>query len=470
MLTATHMHPHSAARNLRFVVAAGVIVFAAAMLGILLRPIGYLAVFWPANAIFLGLLLRQPELARLPTFVSVFIGYAAADLVTGGQWGTSVMLTLANMIGITAGWLILRRFDRKTLHMQGQYSALVLLFGSGVAALVSAAIGGPVAHSAFNAPLMQGFVMWWVSEWMNHMMLLPLLMALPSKQLPPLPSKAPVWPWHAMPVLTAAALEVASYVIGGPGALTFSLPALLWCALTYRISSTALITLIVCTSKTIAISVGSFDFTPEHFSEVVSIRLGMTMLILGPLSVAGAHAARSALLQRLNYAANHDSLTDVLSRHGFVQACNLLFKRLSHDGTPIAVLMLDLDHFKRVNDSHGHATGDRLLRDFTRTLAQTLRPQDVLGRIGGEEFAVVLPQISAADAATIAERLCNAVRTEAFLTTQQEPMRATVSIGVAHVTRLQRHDSIETLLRDADIALYQSKASGRDRVVLGTAR
>ena len=120
------------------------------------------------------------------------------------------------------------------------------------------------------------------------------------------------------------------------------------------------------------------------------------------------YMTRSELLHRMRYQAHHDSLTDVLSRNGFVQASNSLLQRLTHESGSVAVLMLDLDHFKRVNDSYGHATGDLLLREFTRTMTQTLRPQDVLGRIGGEEFAVVLPRISAADAATIAERLCHA--------------------------------------------------------------
>ena len=129
-----------------------------------------------------------------------------------------------------------------------------------------------------------------------------------------------------------------------------------------------------------------------------------------------------------------------------------------------------LFHAVQQGGTYGHATGDLLLREFTRTMTQTLRPQDVLGRIGGEEFAVVLPRISAADAATIAERLCHAVRSGNFQTTQSEPLRATVSIGVAYITQLGSQDSIENLLRDADVALYQAKAGGRDRVVLSPVR
>ena len=103
-------------------------------------------------------------------------------------------------------------------------------------------------------------------------------------------------------------------------------------------------------------------------------------------------------------------------------------------------------------------------------MVHTLRPQDVFGRIGGEEFAVVLPHISAQDAATIAERLCLAVRSGTFQTLRNEPLPATVSIGIVHVAQLSPHESIENLLRDADVALYQAKSRGRDRVMLGPAR
>jgi diguanylate cyclase (GGDEF)-like protein len=167
----------------------------------------------------------------------------------------------------------------------------------------------------------------------------------------------------------------------------------------------------------------------------------------------------------MRYQAHHDSLTDVLSRNGFVQASHALLKRLTHEGSSAAVLMLDLDHFKRVNDNHGHASGDRLLRDVSQVLTESLRPQDVLGRIGGEEFAVVLPHISFEDATAIAERLCHTVRSGRFLTAHHEPLQATLSIGLAYKQTLQHGDSLEDLLREADLALYQAKAQGRDCAV-----
>lgn len=452
----------------RLLICASLAVFAAAMVGILLRPIGYLSVFWPANQIVLVLLVRYPRLMRPLGLLALFASFVAADLLTGTSLWLSAGFSTANLFGAVCGWLILRRQSERDLQMEGQYSALLIFFASGVAALASASIGGPVSAWAFELSLLQGLMMWWTGEWMNAMILLPFLLALPSARKQATGQERMPWALKFLPALAVVGLEMTSYMVGNKvGSLVFSLPALLWCALSYRILTTAVITMVVFVTKVIVIS-STMGFVPSNFLDAATLRLGITMLILGPLSVAGAHAARAELLHRMRYQAHHDSLTDLLSRNGFVQASHSLLKRLTHEGSSAAVLMLDLDHFKRVNDSHGHASGDRLLRDVSSALAESLRPQDLLGRIGGEEFAVVLPNISFLDATTIAERLCQTVRSGQFQTAHNEPLQATLSIGLAYSQALRPGDSLEDLLREADLALYQAKARGRDCAVWAT--
>jgi two-component system cell cycle response regulator len=126
--------------------------------------------------------------------------------------------------------------------------------------------------------------------------------------------------------------------------------------------------------------------------------------------------------------------------------------------------MLDLDHFKRVNDSLGHQAGDRVLREFATLVAGGARANDVAARYGGEEFAVILPHTDAAMAARVAERIRTAVREFVFLEDEQ-PVRVTVSAGVATYPSTPDLDSADALLRAADLALYAAKESGRDRVV-----
>jgi two-component system, cell cycle response regulator len=128
---------------------------------------------------------------------------------------------------------------------------------------------------------------------------------------------------------------------------------------------------------------------------------------------------------------------------------------------PLAVLMLDLDHFKAVNDSHGHARGDSVLRELAHRVQEQIREVDTFARYGGEEFVVVLPETSVEGAAQLAERICVAVRREPFRQEGEEPLDITVSVGGA---AFPEHGSTPaTLMRSADKALYVAKGEGRDR-------
>jgi diguanylate cyclase (GGDEF)-like protein len=128
---------------------------------------------------------------------------------------------------------------------------------------------------------------------------------------------------------------------------------------------------------------------------------------------------------------------------------------------PLAVLMLDLDHFKQVNDVHGHARGDTVLRELAQRVQEQIREVDTFARYGGEEFVVVLPETTVEGAAQLAERICEAIRREPFRVEGEAPLDITLSIGGA---AFPDHGSTPaTLMRSADRALYVAKAEGRDR-------
>jgi diguanylate cyclase (GGDEF)-like protein len=128
---------------------------------------------------------------------------------------------------------------------------------------------------------------------------------------------------------------------------------------------------------------------------------------------------------------------------------------------PLAVLMLDLDHFKRVNDTHGHARGDSVLRELAHRVQEQIREVDTFARYGGEEFVVVLPETSVEGAAQLAERICVAVRREPFRVEGETPLDITVSVGGAAFP--EQGSTPATLMRSADRALYEAKDQGRDR-------
>jgi diguanylate cyclase (GGDEF)-like protein len=162
-------------------------------------------------------------------------------------------------------------------------------------------------------------------------------------------------------------------------------------------------------------------------------------------------------------AATIDPLTEIFNRRALLDAGRRVLARIAWDKEPAAILMFDLDHFKKINDRFGHAVGDRALQTFARTAAAKLRATDIVGRLGGEEFAAVLPATNLQAAAVAAERV-----REAFEIAAKEidglPVGGTVSIGAAATDNPDA--DIDALLALADRALYAAKASGRNRFVL----
>jgi diguanylate cyclase (GGDEF)-like protein len=161
-----------------------------------------------------------------------------------------------------------------------------------------------------------------------------------------------------------------------------------------------------------------------------------------------------------------DSLTGLVNRRAFferTESARLLATRLH---SPIALMMIDIDHFKRLNDRFGHATGDEALRVFAATAQQTLRDHDIMGRLGGEEFALVLPATDLEGATQAAERLRRAVAV-VLPPASDSQYGMTVSIGVVVI---DPNEHINSALARADRALYAAKNSGRDCVVVGEPR
>lgn len=170
---------------------------------------------------------------------------------------------------------------------------------------------------------------------------------------------------------------------------------------------------------------------------------------------------RKALEDQLRRQATTDCLTGVLNRRAFLEALERADDLARRHGRPLALLLLDADHFKRVNDTYGHAAGDAVLRELARIGNACLRASDRLGRIGGEEFAFLLQETDAPGAVAFAERLLAAIRATRVDIGREVPLSFTVSIGVALSNSGMK--SHQTLLQCADQALYAAKSGGRDQ-------
>lgn len=175
---------------------------------------------------------------------------------------------------------------------------------------------------------------------------------------------------------------------------------------------------------------------------------------------------RERLASELERLATTDELTGLYGRRHFMSLAERELARLRRTGAPLVVLMLDLDRFKRVNDTHGHAVGDLVLRELGAVLRDALRELDIAGRLGGEEFAVLLPDTTIDQGLEVAERLRAAMaqRRVAVSETAVE-IACTVSIGVASN---RPNEPLDALLNRADQAMYAAKRAGRDRVVADT--
>ena len=178
-----------------------------------------------------------------------------------------------------------------------------------------------------------------------------------------------------------------------------------------------------------------------------------------PYSVAWLQGIVDALADL----SNRDPLTGLVNRRSFEMTLEREMDRVARAGEPALLLMIDIDHFKRVNDAHGHPAGDQVIRAVAAALAQSVRPMDTVARIGGEEFAVVLPNCPPSFGPTVAERMRTAVAAQEVELAPAGPLlQVTISLGAAFAPQWVRSSPLLWMER-ADRQLYRAKTEGRNR-------
>jgi diguanylate cyclase (GGDEF)-like protein len=171
----------------------------------------------------------------------------------------------------------------------------------------------------------------------------------------------------------------------------------------------------------------------------------------------------------MRYKADHDALTALWNRAGALALLRDELSRASRSGAPVSLLLCDIDHFKQINDRHGHIAGDEVLRQVAYRLRESVRPHDCVGRYGGEEFLIVLGGCSEANLRRRAENIREAIGRVPF-TLPETVLTVTISIGAMTIEQWDRCLLIDFYLKEADEALYQAKAAGRDCVVFAEPR
>ena len=181
-----------------------------------------------------------------------------------------------------------------------------------------------------------------------------------------------------------------------------------------------------------------------------------------PTGAVGSPAWMQGLIDALCELSSRDALTGLANRRHFEMVLAREIDRVARAGEPALLLLLDIDHFKRVNDSHGHAAGDLVLKAVSDALLECVRPMDTVARIGGEEFAVVLPNCPPAFGPTVAERMRTRIERRPVTIGLSEQISVTVSLGGAFAPQWVR-STMGLWLERADLQLYNAKAGGRNR-------
>ncbi|PKM29790.1 MAG: GGDEF domain-containing protein [Gammaproteobacteria bacterium HGW-Gammaproteobacteria-11] len=184
-------------------------------------------------------------------------------------------------------------------------------------------------------------------------------------------------------------------------------------------------------------------------------------LILGSMGLILMTKERAD--ERNRQLAMHDELTGLPNRRACLDGLGRMLAQTQRNATALTLMMIDIDHFKAINDNYGHQSGDAVLRTMSNCISDRLRMQDLAGRIGGEEFLVILPDTDLQGAKALAENLRQSIEAADFVTDKGQPLQVTVSIGL-HSLRTESDGTINTLISNADQAMYRAKQMGRNRV------
>ena len=227
------------------------------------------------------------------------------------------------------------------------------------------------------------------------------------------------------------------------------------------LSPHAKITLFVAAGSSV-FTIGAFIYkysAAEGWKASVNRGLALVVIWVTALLIVRVKAVQKQLVEM----AIHDFLTDLLTRREMFGRLSREIVRANRLHKPLSIMMIDIDHFKKINDTYGHITGDLVLKEMAQRLRGTIRKYDFIGRYGGEEFLVATPEIAVHPAQELAERLRRVIMTAPFQIPPPAVITVTTSIGV---TQLVEGETVEQLVARADAALYKAKESGRNRVVV----
>jgi diguanylate cyclase (GGDEF)-like protein len=420
---------------------------------------------WPPT----GLALAAVLLLGYRVWPAVLVGAYLVNVTTAGSVATSIGIATGNTLEAVVGAYLVNRFangrdafDRpEDVFKWALLAAMISTVVSATFGVTSLCLGG-VASWASYGPI---WLTWWLGDAAGALIVAPLVL---------LWARNPRLQWNrrqcreaALLLLTVCAIglivfgEVAPFQDNNPPLTFLCIPPVVWAA--YRFGQREAVTASFLFSA-FAVSatlrgVGAFAGDSPNES-LLLLQAFMGVITVMAMTLAASVSQRKRFETQLAHLADHDSLTDLLSRRRFEAELWQHLAEAKRYGTRGSLLFLDLDEFKLINDRLGHETGDKLLVALAALLRGRLRTSDLLARVGGDEFAIALPHTGGDQAQALAEQLIEAIGSHPFQVAGR-PVTITVSIGIA----LFPEDgvTVDELLAHADAAMYRAKRAGGNR-------
>ncbi len=430
-----------------------------------------LPVVWPSDAALLAILLHRPR-AKLSLVLSAGLaGNLLANLITREAFLVPALLAPANLLGVAiAGTMLRRKLGTLSLLATPSTGGYFMTVAGILAPAASAIVGATVARWGFGHPFGTGLLIWFLAESLGLLLFTPVLLAMMRGEFRAWlhePSEGGRVEMLAMQLLVAASSYLVFFAL--PNAMLYMLfpPVTL---VTFRLGrlGTKMAVVIVAMFGVVGTMSGQgpiHQMTVDPVEQAVLLQAFLAALLLCSLPATATLSARRTALDEaeerqraleerqatLSLLASTDSLTGLLNRGAFRDRVEAT---LAGANAPSCMLAIDLDRFKQVNDRYGHAAGDAALAHIARLLVRHLRPEDVIGRLGGDEFMVLLPDTHPKEAAMIVQRLQNALAATPLSLTCGTVLPLAMSIGAA---RRDATGSLDMLAAEADAALYRAK-------------
>ena len=429
-------------------------------------PVGQGAGLWPAAGLSLSALLLLPPRQWPWVLAAVGIAELGGDLLHGYPLWVSLAWAVANCVEPLVGALLLRRFGNPHGAL-APVRPLLLFIGLGVvvAPVIGALIGGTASVLAFGRPLMDVLPKYLVGDALGVLVVAPVILTWGADR-----ARRPLWESFAL-CLTSLALAVT--IFGTHGHATASLaylliPSFTWAALRYGVQGVSWISLGVTMLANwyTAVGHGPFSHAGGHSEQAITllqIFLGITVATAFVLAANVSQLSDRAQVEKaLRHQAHYDHLTGLPNRAYLAETLDLAQTSGSADASRLTLLVCDIDHLKVINDTLGHSAGDKLIITIGQCLTDSVRPDDLVARISGDEFVVVLQDVASATATELCRRIMANVARPVKLT-GTTPTTPSVSIGIAIG---EAGSSPESVFNGADAALYEAKKRGRGRTVI----